>query len=279
MNYWLSRFVSELRKKDGDQYPPRSIHLILSGIQRCLLEKNPQMPNFFEKDSVYYRDLQRVCDSTYRKLRSDGIGADVQHTQVFTPVEEQSLWDSGVLGVTTPKRLQRAVFFYIGKRFCIRGGEEQRYLGPSQFVRSTAPNCYTYVEHGSKNRSGGLAQLQIENKRVPCYAVPEMNQICLVFLLDKYLEKLPLFAFKNDVLYCRPKLFKPADDHVPWYENSPVGKNKLGCMVKEMCKEAKISPKTNHSLRATGATSMFQPVKMFQNTTGHRSLESLRRYE
>ena len=65
------------------------------------------------------------------------IGADVQHTQVFTPVEEQSLWDSGVLGV---KSLQRAVFFYIGKRFCIRGGEEQRSLGPSQFVRSTAPN-------------------------------------------------------------------------------------------------------------------------------------------
>ena len=27
--------------------------------------------------------------------------------------------------------LQRAVFFYIGKRFCIRGGEEQRKLAPS----------------------------------------------------------------------------------------------------------------------------------------------------
>ncbi len=138
------------------------------------------------------------------------------------------------------------------------------------------------MEHGSKNRSGGLAQLQIENKRVPCYAVPEMNPICLVFLLNKYFEKLPLFAFKNDVLYCHPKLFKPADDHVQWYENSPVGKNKLGCMIKEMCKEAKISPKTNHSLRATGATSMFQsnvPEKIIQNTTGHRSLESLRRYE
>ena len=40
--------------------------------------------------------------------------------------------------------------------------------------------------------------------------------------------------------------------------------------------------KTNHSLRATGATAMFQanmPEKIIQKTTGHRSLEALRSYE
>jgi hypothetical protein len=31
------------------------------------------------------------------------------------------------------------VFYYIGKIFCIRGGEEQRKLGPSQLVRSNDP--------------------------------------------------------------------------------------------------------------------------------------------
>ena len=127
-----------------------------------------------------------------------------------------------------------------------------------------------------------MVQLQVEKKCVPCYAVPENTPMCLVFLLDKYFDKLSLFAFENDVLYCRPKASTPTVDCVAWYEAAPVGKNKLGNMVKEMCIEGNVAVKTNHSLRATGASSMFQnnvPEKIIQNTTGHRSLEALRKYE
>ena len=168
------------------------------------------------------------------------------------------MWADGVIGITNPKALQRAVFFYVGKRFCIRGGEEQRRLGPSQFVRSSNPDCYTYVECGSKNRSGGLSQLRIDNKCVPCYAVPEMTPQCLVFLLDLYLSKLPEFAFKQNILYCRPKHQVPKDESSPWYDAVAVGQNALGKFVKDMCREAGIEVKTNHSLRASGATAMFQ---------------------
>lgn len=54
-------------------------------------------------------------------------------------------------------------------------------------------------------------------------------------------------------------------------------------MVKKICKEAGIDcDKTNHSLRVTGATAMFQanvPERVIQKTTGHKSLQSLRCYE
>ena len=99
------------------------------------------------------------------------------------------------MSIESPKSLQRAVFYYLGKHFCIRGGEEQRRLGPSQLVRSSNPDKYTYVEYGSKNRSGGLAQIRIENKTVICVAVPERRPMCLVYLLDLYLAKLPDYAF------------------------------------------------------------------------------------
>ena len=53
--------------------------------------------------------------------------------------------------------------------------------------------------------------------------------------------------------------------------------------VKSMCTEAKIQgSKTNHSLRATAATQMFQngvPEKVIQARTGHVSVEGLRAYE
>ena len=103
---------------------------------------------------------------------------------------------------------------------------------------------------------------------------------CFVYLLDLYFGKLPLFVFQSDVLFCCPK--KCTSSSPTWYEGALVGKNKLGNMVKEMYFEAGIESKTNHSLRATGATSMFRsnvPEKSIQNVTGHRSLEALRKYE
>ena len=53
--------------------------------------------------------------------------------------------------------------------------------------------------------------------------------------------------------------------------------------VRKMCAEAGVSGnKTNHSLRATGATELYKkgvPEKLIQERTRHRSLESLRTYE
>lgn len=282
LNYWLLRFVTEVRKQDGLPYPPKTIHQILAVLQRRMLKNNPDALKFLDRSQTAFLELQRTCDTVYHDLHCQGIGATVRHTPMLSPDEESKLWSTGVLGCSTPKSLKRVVFFYFGKRFCIRGGEEQRQLGPSQFIRSEDPDCYTYTEHGSKNRSGGLAQLRMENKCVPCYAVQEKGPQCLVYLLDRYLSKLPQYAFKEDVLYCRPKPKPPSDERSPWYEPVAVGKNKLGSMVKEMCIEAGVSPKTNHSLHATGASTLVHssvPEQIIQKTTGHRSLDGLHMYE
>ena len=101
-------------------------------------------------------------------------------------------------------------------------------------------------------------------------------------MLDLYLRKLPPYSFKEDVLYCRPKSKIPADNDSPWYEAVAIGKNSLGAFVKEICKDGGLPPRSNHSLRATGATTMFQanvPEKIIQSTTGHRCIDGLRRYE
>ena len=53
-------------------------------------------------------------------------------------------------------------------------------------------------------------------------------------------------------------------------------------IVKDMCIEAKITPKSSHSLRATGASALFRsgvPETIIQKTTGHRSLKALHQYE
>ena len=54
-------------------------------------------------------------------------------------------------------------------------------------------------------------------------------------------------------------------------------------MVKDICADASVKGnKSNHSLRATGATELYHagvPEKVIQERTGHLSLTGLRQYE
>ena len=52
-------------------------------------------------------------------------------------------------------------------------------------------------------------------------------------------------------------------------------------MVRDMCDDVGIPRKTNHSLRATGTTTLFQNnvQENIQKTTGHWSTSALRMYE
>ena len=224
-----------------------------------------------------------LASQLFRELRQSGIGANPSKAAAITKEEENMLWNSGVLGTSTPKALQRGVYFSLGKFFCLRGGEEQRQLKPSQLIRKRDPDQYVYVETGSKNRSGGLKEINLQNKVVPVYASPAAGERCVVYLLDLYLSKLPPIAFERDVLYWQPKPVVPDDPTVPWYTCQPVGKHKLSAMVSTMCEEAGIKErKTNHSLRVTGATTLYTggvPEREIQERTGHRSLVGLRKYE
>ena len=62
-----------------------------------------------------------------------------------------------------------------------------------------------------------------------------------------------------------------------------LGQNSCSRMTTVMCEEAGISGrKTNHSLRRTAATTLFEkgvPEKIIQGVTGHRSTTGLRTYE
>ena len=40
LNYWLSKFVTEVAKKSGERYPPKSVYGIICALKRYLEEKN-----------------------------------------------------------------------------------------------------------------------------------------------------------------------------------------------------------------------------------------------
>ena len=85
------------------------------------------MPKFSEQKRPQVRQaINGALQTVFKNLRDDGVGATVKHASVISPDEEELLWSTGTIGEHSPLALQRAVFFYIGKVFCLRGGAEQR---------------------------------------------------------------------------------------------------------------------------------------------------------
>ena len=291
----LCRFVLETRKASGEEYPPKTIFNILSGLLRHLRENKNDAVNFLDQSISKFIPLHNVMDSYFRQLHSKGIGTNPHQSEIITMDEEKIMWTKGVLGIESPKQLLYAVFYYCGLNLCLRGGDEHRGLRVSQFTRLVVPDpknanvmtvCYEYTEHGSKNNLGGVKQVRNRkpNKVVRHFANQQVGNKCLVRLLDLYLSKRPQFepeAPDSDAFYLRP--LEKFEQCKCWFYARAIGHNTLKGMVKTICKEAGLSieNRSNHSLRATAATRLMDAgvaEKVIMDRTGHHSSEGLKPY-
>ena len=81
-----------------------------------------------DQSVTVFRDLYRTCDSVYRELHKQGIGASVRHTAIFSAEEETKLWKAGVLAIGNPKALHSLTWTI-----------------PTQFWTSFPVYCYHFV--------------------------------------------------------------------------------------------------------------------------------------
>ena len=110
LNKHFARFIVEVRKTNGENYPPATLYQLLSGLLRYMREVSPQCPNFLDKNDARFRKLHRTMDAVFHDLHAEGIGRQVKHAQLITATEENSLWDNRVCGLHSPRALQNAVF-------------------------------------------------------------------------------------------------------------------------------------------------------------------------
>lgn len=100
-----------------------------------------------------------------------------------------------------------------------------------------------------------------------------------MYLLDFYFSKFPKPPLEMDFLYLQPKPKNPVTQ-----KSCGSMQTQLPCknFLSNMCIEAGIQEKTNHSLHATGATAMFAAQvseKMIKDVRGHKSSKALALYE
>ncbi len=164
----------------------------------------------------------------------------------------------------------------------MRSGREHRQvrLHPCQIqlVENDGERSYLkYTEDTSKNRPGGLKGRKIKPKVVIQHSNNDNPERCIVRLFKKYTSLCPDSA---TAFYLQPAN-KPTE--AVWYTSKPLGHNTLSKTICRLCKTAGIEGfKTNHSLRATAATRLYElgvEEQTVMEQTGHRSLEGVRSYK
>ena len=95
ISHWMTRFILEVRKRDGNVYPPNSLHYIVSVLMRYLRLSGKTIDIF---QDPAFSDFRASLDAEMKRLQSQGIGSSKKQVEVITQEEEDMLWQKGLLG-------------------------------------------------------------------------------------------------------------------------------------------------------------------------------------
>ena len=274
--YTLVCFLTEVKKLDGSDFPPRTLYDILICVQFHL--ENLGFGWRLLIDDTF-KNVKFTLDNLMKLRTSQGLGTTVKKAQVLMPFDEDLLWSLGLLGSQNPEVLLNTIVFVLGKGCALHVAKEHYALrappfrSQVEFLRDDEGQVFLrYKEEiGFKTSKGGLKHRKREPKEVDIYPVENAERGPLRLFL-KYLSVLP-FNRNCTSLYLQPrKKYRPDF----WYQDRPAGKNRLRDVVKDMCKKAGFPGfYSNHSLRGTAATRMYRcniDEQLIQEITGHRSL-------
>jgi hypothetical protein len=104
LQYWLTRFVLEVRKKDGTDYPPQTLHHLCSGLLRHLRQNGHPSLDIFK--DPFFAEFRSTLDAEMKRLQQLGIRSKKKQADPLTDEEEE------VLGLeTTLHRLSSTLWY------------------------------------------------------------------------------------------------------------------------------------------------------------------------
>jgi hypothetical protein len=119
VNYSICRFITEVRRVDGAEYPGDTIRSLVIMLQ-LYLEVCGNAYKLLIDDR--FAQIRNSLDNVRKSRARSGIGVTKRQAEIIT-VEEKD-----ILGTGDPKTLLRTIFYVVGLNFALRGGEEHRSL-------------------------------------------------------------------------------------------------------------------------------------------------------
>ena len=151
----LQKFFAEIRKKDGSEYEPDSLRVMLASLDQHLREKDAA---FSIAKDIKFCKSRKVLEGKARLLHQEGFGKRPNAAKALTS-QDKELWSKGVLGSHSSQSLIQTMWFLLTQHFGLRGCQEHYDMSVEDFAFSTDDNgieFVTYKENPTKTRQGGL---------------------------------------------------------------------------------------------------------------------------
>ncbi|XP_053376937.1 uncharacterized protein LOC128547781 [Mercenaria mercenaria] len=277
----LQQFYACLQSRKGGNYSKSALVGIRAGIN-CHLTAPPfsRLLNLM-KDREFMASNQ-VLTGLIKGLKREG--KDISKNK--EPISEEDhikLYESGVFSEHKPETLQNKVMYEIIAQFGRRGREGLQTLKKELFVikkdvkdrryLTMAYNEADKTHHGLDSREKSKEPRMYETGDDFCPLKSPLKSF------EKYLSKLHP---QCERLFQRPQRVFAGPESETWFENSPLGVNKINGFMARLSEAAKLSQRyTNHCVRAFVSTHLSH--KGFSNeaimaVTGHRNVQSLTSY-
>ena len=95
LNKILEQFYATVRKKDGGDYEPDSLRLMVTAIDRYLTEKGYKYSIIRDRE---FKSSKQVLEGKARLLRQQGKGKRPSKARSLTTTEENELWEKKEAG-------------------------------------------------------------------------------------------------------------------------------------------------------------------------------------
>ena len=279
LSYWLGKFVLEARKKNGDEYPPKTLYQIVCCFKRHFEANGIHSFNPLNPQEPAFGNFRRTLDAEMQRLHCKGLGTQTRQAEPITEDEEIQLWSAGQLGKHSAQALLNTVYFCNCKMFGLRSQDEHRGLKVDQFQKKVDKNGKVYLqftEHASKTNRGGLHHMKVNNKIIRQYENTADPDRCIVNIYVLYFLLIP----KTGHFYYKPLANK---GELLRFTQQLIGIQTLAKLIPRMCEAAGVSGrKTGHSGKVTCATTLYRknfPDQQIKERTGHRSIEALYKYK
>ena len=280
LNKILEQFYATVRKKDGSDYEPDSLRVMVTAIDRFRTEKEYKYSIIRDRQ---FKSSKQVLEGKARLLRQEGKGKRPNKARSLTTTEENELWEKKKLGRGSPQVLVQTVWWLLTQYFGLRGRQEHHSMTVEDFSFGLDENNTEYVEfieNPTKTRQSGLSAK-------PRSFLPKMfatgGDKCPVTIFKEFLSRRPPEIRTTGPLYlsCVPK---PSSQ--VWYKRQPMGVNKLNDMMRTIIEGTTLEDSwktfSNHSARKTVVKKLKTAGlerSSIVKVTGHRNEKSLDDYD
>ena len=114
LNKLLETFYAEVKNKNGDDYEPDSLRVMIAALDRHLDDKGYKFSIIRDRE---FHSSKQVLEGKARQLRRSGIRKRPNKARSLTEEEEEVLWEAEKFGSKTPEALISTMWWLLTQFF------------------------------------------------------------------------------------------------------------------------------------------------------------------